>query len=139
MSTTEKGVKPSIREDVRAVLMTAYVMNEWLTASEIAARVGHRYASATVTAKLRELRKARNGGLVIACVRCPEEEGSEGGYVYRYLRLSCGKCGGGSDPQFKHVNAMTDEQCEQEKQWHVIQRPTTKRPKDFGRVHGQLF
>ena len=57
------------------------------TAADIARYIGHPYASSTVTAKLRELRKPKHGGHKIECWHCPEEE-SGSGYIYRYRLIS---------------------------------------------------
>lgn len=71
------------RDPIRERVLIALRQLPGATSRFLAQAVGHPYAAATVTAKLRDLRKQKHGGHKIACRRCPEEE-TGNGYVYRY-------------------------------------------------------
>lgn len=72
--------RDTIRDKVLAVLRSG---GDY-TGAELSRAVKHPYAAATVTAKVRDLRKARYGSHKIACRRCPEQETPGKGYVYVY-------------------------------------------------------
>lgn len=72
--------RDTIRDRVLAVLRHG----GRFTGAGLAREVGHPYAAATVTAKVRDLRKQRHGGHKIKCWRWPEMEEPGKGYVYVY-------------------------------------------------------
>ena len=74
-----------LRPRVLAELQRFSARGEDPTAQQLAYAVGHPFAAATVTAKLRDLRKPRYGSHRIDCYRCAgEERGTSKVYRYRY-------------------------------------------------------
>lgn len=76
--------RDAIREKVLAYLRRTPF---WHQGAAIAKAIGHPYAAATVTAKIRDLRKKPYGSHEIRCCRFPGlERGNAKVYMYRLVR-----------------------------------------------------
>lgn len=73
----------NIRAAVLAELRRCELRDREPTIAQLAVAIGHPYAGATVSCKLRELRLKRYGGHLILCRRCRAEERGPG-KIYRY-------------------------------------------------------
>jgi hypothetical protein len=94
----ERRILPTQRDVVRDVMLAAGKYGAWMTLREVARLT--RYGETSISAQLRDLRKARCGGYVLEKrVRKPEVVSSEEHFVVWEYRLTPRRAFAGRGPE----------------------------------------